>query len=148
MQDGLPTISTSCLEHSQIFMCCFHQTVGNIYIKVHKSAGLKSASFSQSLFLADLHLLADTSWTWQVLFSLRQTKLPNTIPWLGLTNKTHLCSLFLPSRSLMHWCSVLQLDWWVRRAKRYGRKEGTWDPAWKHQKRKRCNEQVLVARWL
>lgn len=145
MQDGLPTIITSCLEHSQIFMCCFHQTVGNIYIKVHKSAGLKSASFSQSLFLAELHLLADTSWTWQVLFFSDRVAQLNP---LARPNKTHLCSLFLPSRSLMHWCSVVQLDWWVRRAKRYGRKEGTWDPAWRHQERKGCNEQVLVAKWL
>lgn len=67
---------------------------------------------------------------------------------LGPKNKTHLCSRFLPSRSLMHWCSVFQLDWWVRRAKRYGRKDGTWDPAWKDQARKRCNTQVLAVRWI
>lgn len=79
-----PPISTSCLEHSQIFMYCFHQTAGNIYIKVHKSAGLKSASFSQSLFLAGLHLLADTPWNVAALvlsfclFSLRHSKSPNS----------------------------------------------------------------------
>lgn len=43
-------------------MCCFYQTAGNIYIKVHESAWLKSTSLSQSLFLAGLHLLADAQW--------------------------------------------------------------------------------------
>lgn len=92
--------------------------------------------------------------TWQLLFSafacffLHTTSCPTQNSLLGLKNKTYLCSWFLQSRSLIHWCSVVQLDWWVRRAKRYGRKEGTWDPAWKDRIRKRCNKQILAVRWM